>query len=299
MPNPAQKKRIMRSFVMSEISAVDEPAQAPARNVIMKRDDTVITEKGDKTAETVGTTEPTKETVMAGDENAAHTAELKKRDDELAKSTAEIAKLNAVVNMKAAHRAHYETLSSADQETFLKQDDAEREGILENLAKANPVIFKSANGTEYFKNDDPRLVALAKERDEEKKQSAAIIADAVAAKIEKRVADIMPNLPGEPLAKAALVSGIEDCEEEVRKQAEDILRAANAIVTKFTGTLGHSAGGSTDITQGAQDKLNQIISKVMEVDELDRPAATKKVMNTPVGNQLYKQATAERNAAAA
>ena len=221
MPNKP-KRRIMRSFKMSEISAVDSPAQEGAGALLMKRNgiekgysdlvdiftssadghqhgvrfavyedgtsrievsyaagedgeshdhqvmrssdgSLVLSENQGHThtldadalqralismtvgkssdAENIGN-QPTEDgmTQKATSSDAAgdQSAEIKKRDDE-------IARLNAIVSMTPEHRAHYDALSSeARRADFLKMDIGQREDVLEQAEKANPVGWHSA-----------------------------------------------------------------------------------------------------------------------------------------------------------
>lgn len=164
-------KRIMRSFKLNEISAVDAPAQKHARMLIMKRaepldkqieerlaaelaDEVLKAQKAALAKETAMTEDDIKKAVDAAVAKAAD--DLAKANAELAKAQAEIAELK----MSDAHKAYAKSagLSETARAEFVAKSDAERNVFIAanpiekslpvevqkalDVAKANEVILK-------------------------------------------------------------------------------------------------------------------------------------------------------------
>lgn len=369
-------KNIMRRFRLDEISAVDDPAQAPAKTLIMKRNDPVdkglvdmvttseeghqhgveityyddkphiylshaagpdgehhnhdilvrdgefvITEnvghtheldadmvqrammtlaldrkrapeKSGKTAEPVGNTQPTEIDMAA--ENAAHTAEIQKRD-------AQIDQLNAIVNLTPEHRAHYESLTKSAKSSFLNAEEADRDAAIEKALAANPVVYTAEDGTEFRKKDDAKLIAMAKKFDEQSKELAIAKVDNQQAAFEKTATDQLNLLPGETIAKVALLKGIAAIEDkEIKEQAVKILADANKIAGMAFTTVGKTIPSDGVGAPGsAQQALDAMVEKVKTEEGLDTAKAYEKVLGTSQGAQLQQLAKRERRALAA
>lgn len=242
-----------------------------------------------KSADDLGT-QPTEGT-MADKNVDTLSADLKKRDEE-------IALLKAVIDLTPEHRAHYDTLPANRQEDFVRKSHAERSADLEAVEKGNPVIYTDGLGAEYRKSDDPRLVAMAKERDTERDEVAKMRTDAEQATFEKAAETTLGLIPGEKVVKVALVrvisKNIDD--EETRGKVLEMLEAANKVYRMALGTQGVSdtlAPANTSIAKAA-DVLAQAVDACAKAEGISKAKATEKVLATAEGQRLYDAARVER-----
>ena len=283
MPTISPKKRIMRALKISEISAVDNPAQAHATMLIMKRDDTEdIKRPAAKTSPADPGTRPL-EDKMADPTAAEVSAEITKRDET-------IAKLQAVLDLNPAHRAFYDTLSKSRQEDFLTSSNAAKDEMIKASDAANPVIFTASDGTEFRKNDDPRMVEMAKKWDADRAEVAKLRLDAEQTTFEKRADEVMGLIPGDKVEKIAIVRRLNQIDDEdLRKKAFAVLENANKVYKMALTTMGVSDTSTPSDFGKASPRqlLDGAIAACAKEDGISIEKATTKVMETAEGQRLY------------
>ena len=179
---------------------------------------------------------------------------------------AQVATLTAVAALSGVHKTHYDSLDDDGKTAFLKLDDSKKDQEIEDAeakkADADPVVYTADNGDIFKKSDDPRLVKMAKERDEERKENIRLQKKAEDTALEKRAETELANLPGDIGVRKALLratDGIED--EETRKGALAALKAQNARM----------GGAFTTVGVGGEPAI-QASTKKEAADELDRLA---------------------------
>ena len=219
---------------------------------------------------------------------ADHAAELQKRD-------ATIANLQLVIGLSPEHRAYYDSLPLAKREDFLTSTDAAKAAFIEAAKAANPVVYTAADGTEYRKSDDPRLVKMAEERDADRKEAAAMRLETENVRFEKTADELLGLLPGEKAEKIALVRAVAKIDDEpTRAGVHKLLAAANKICTMAMTTIGKAAPVAVD-SASAESVLQAEIRKLREADpNLSEAQATSKLMDTAAGQALYKAYQNER-----
>lgn len=212
---------------------------------------------------------------------AAHTAELAKKD-------AEIAKAKKVSDMTDAEKAKYNAMSDTDKEDFLGKSAEQRAAIIKNDTDANPVVYKSASGEEYRKNDDSRLVTMAKQSDDNAKLAKAEREARENSELKKRANDTFKNLPGTEDEKAALLKSIEAIPDEaVRKKAlESVIAGDNALKAAFT-RKGANDGSSVE-KSSALDQLDALAKEHEKLHKCSYAKAYDTVIQTPAGRELYQ-----------
>lgn len=275
-------RKILRALRIDEISAVDKPAQAGARFTLMKRavapsDDKPVT-KGDTPMD------GKKYEDMTDAEKAAYDKTMADKMKKAGQDAADLAKANQIIALKAGEREHYDTLKGDDADAFLKMDEATRTATVDaaKVAKAesDPVIYKSANGTDYRNSDDPRMVDLAKQADDNAKQARIEKAAREDTVYMKRAGDELGNLGGSEAGRAALlkaVDGIED--EDARKEAAAALKSANDAADGIFETNG------VRITKGdpgqavAKSDMEAGIQEIMKRDNCTRSKAMTELAN--------------------
>jgi len=348
-----KNRRIMREFMIKELSAVDRPAQGGALAVLMKRDDEDDKDDDYKTAKTRRRVKDSLseflEAVEDEDDELAEAAkksisavpaladllhskgdtemsdaekkqidDLQKKVDELNKAleaatAEEPAKKNAalqgeVETLKAQmkeltskaeaadkakadaealaklsddEKAHLDSLEKADREGFLAMSAEERTKLMRKSDDDNPVVYKSeASGEEYRKNDDPRLVKLAKQADENDRLAKAEREKREAAEFAKRAEEapydgfaIEKAKDGEDeVTKADVVRAISKMDDGPRKVLEKWLGVGSKAISAAFGSIGHSH----EQAQKSANDFEKRINEIMKRDEIDRLKAMSK-----------------------
>ena len=295
-----EKRRIMRDFTIEEISAVDRPAQAGAKVTLMKRADKAQNHKERKMDFTkMSDDELSKMDMekMSDDDKKKWMAEKDKRAKMSAEKAAKkLEKAEKVIALKADERAHYDALDDAGRQSFLELGtEAQTEAVQKAAvakADANPVIYKSLDGEEFRKNDDARMVAMAKRADEQAKIIAKQAEDAEKTAYAKRAEDELPNLGGDVPGRAALLKAIDGIEDdELRKSAGEALKSANIAAGDNFTSKGHSfgrTGAAGSVAKAATaNEFEAAVQDVMKADGCSRSVAIAKVGRT--NGNLAKQ----------
>jgi len=210
-----------------------------------------------ETAEAIGTSGET--TMSDQNKNVAETA----ANEELETLKSDLAKAQRLAELNDAEKAYLKGLGEDAQTEFLTLDAEGRQSEIEKSTEENSVIFKSLNGTEYRKSDDPRLVELAKESDEEKKKRAKEL-----------------SIPGDESAKANLLKAIDTLPEGERAGALELLKANAERLSKAETTLGTTEAPADD----SADPVDGIAKKLRDADpSLTPEQAYSKALSTPEG----------------
>lgn len=231
----------------------------------------------------------TKEASAMPDDKKKTLEELEKsieeKDVELKKVNEELEVVKAVSALTDAEKAHYNTLEGEDQASFLKLAPEARKDVLEKLAAQDAVVYTDEEGNEYKKSDDPRLVAMAKKADEDRKLAKTEREAREKVELEKRADEELKNLPGEQAVKVEVlkaVDGIKD--EETRKSAQALLKAGNDALEKSFEELGSRGEGF----QKATDELDAMAKKHAADNSVSYAEAYNKVIETEEGKKLYE-----------
>lgn len=287
-------KRIMREFRINEISAVDAPAQQGATVVLMKRNDA---SKGDA----AGLHKNPADTTVETQEATAMSDDTKKADERITELQAKLAAAEAVAEMTDAQKAHHKSLSADEAKAYLAKSNDERQRIAEAaVAKANEangVVYTAADGTEYRKSDDPKLVQLAKDRDADRKELAKERAERENERLEKRADAEFNHLGGERPVRAAIVKALEGIDDQHRDDAIRIVKAHNDKLAPLFKTAGVATQKSESTGQSASDELDELAKARAEKDGITEAEAYQKVLETEDGQRLYAQHRAEKSQA--
>ena len=198
---------------------------------------------------------------------------------------AQVASLTAVAALSGVHKAHYDTLGDSEKEAFVKMDAADRDKAIkaEEAAKADadPVVYKcEATGEEFRKSDDQRMVSMAKQMDEDRKETIRLQKKSADDDLTKRAEDDLSHFPGDLTVRKSIlkaVDGIED--EDTRKAALDALKAQDAKLAPAFTTVG--AGGTpavkADTQTEAESELDKLAKDRAAKDKTDFYTAYEKV----------------------
>lgn len=223
-------------------------------------------------------------------ENDMTKEEIEKLQADLAKAQAGETVAKKLAALNDAEKAHYNTLSDADKETFLGKSAEDRTGIIKNLSDANPVVFKSASGAEFRKNDDPRLIEMAKQSD----SNAAIAkaaTDALANNdLQKRATDLFKNSPGTAEDKSAMLKALEAIPDEaLRKKAIETAKAGDAALAAAFTRKGATGGKDSTEKGAATEQLDEMAKEHAKVNKCSFEKAYDTVIQSPEGKPLYQQ----------
>lgn len=201
----------------------------------------------------------------------AQVAELKKKLDD-----AEV-----IAKMNDDEKEYLANLDKEAAEAFRGASAADRAKMMKKSADSDEV-FKSADGHEIRKSAvGDGVFAILKSQDEalrSTREEMVKAADrALTVEFTKKAEDEFANLPGEIVAKVAVLKGMNSMDEAARETLNAMLKAGNDALAKGFQTFGHSGGKPSDITKAA--KLDAAIKKIMDNDpSVSRAIAMTKAM---------------------
>lgn len=219
---------------------------------------------------------------MTPEEIKAKAAKDKLDADAMKKSLDDLTAANAVLSILATmsdvENGYHASLDDAGKAEFLAKSAADRVSIAKaaevNKAAADPVIFKSADGQEFRKSDDPRLVSMAKQMDADRKELAISKAAAQNAAFAKTANEDFKYLPGDENVRIALAKAVDGIADETLKAgALAALKAHNAKMAPAFKNVGAGGQAVSDTDDGSQaqadaelDALAKSIAKAEGVD---------------------------------
>lgn len=293
-------RRIMRSFKLNEISAVDRPAQKGARMTILKRDD------GNDPLRTAsphhvekGILDMTPEEVkkMIDDAVKVATADLTKKLSDTETALATITK--AAKKKPAADDGDPEP--DADDAT----QKAWRPYVAKMVAKAvadttAKLEADFAKREAVIKGDEVLTMDGVTIRKSETTESNFAFMKAQADRIEiadftKRAETEIPTLVGEMVAKAKALRAVSKLGEDDRKVIEAMLKGGEAMARLAMKSKGHDTTTVNENT--ATGQLNKMATDYATTHKVDFAKAYSAVIETPAGQELYAKAETERKAA--
>jgi hypothetical protein len=244
----------------------------------------------DQTAETTAAREDQSMTQQSN-QAADVTAVEKKFEEQIASLTKRAERAEALASLSDAHRAYAKSLVTSDEvDSFVASSETDRTSIVAKAAESNAVVYTSMDGTSYRKNDDGRLVKMAREMDEEKKKRMKMEQEAYKADLEKRAAELA-HIPGDLNARVALLKGIDSLQAEERAIAISALKAQNDRLGKSFQTIGTSSAPSADENL---DPLDSLASDIAKRDGISFEKAYAKALNTVEGQKLYNRHVEKR-----
>lgn len=195
----------------------------------------------------------TPEEIKAKAAKDAKDADMNKSLEDLQAKNAE---LTVLASMTDVEKAYHATLDDAGKTEFLAKSAEERTTIAKaaeaNKAAADPVIFKSADGQEFRKSDDPRLVNMAKQMDADRKELAISKAAAKNAAFAKTAREDFQFLPGDENVRIALAKAVDGIEDETLKAgALAALKAHNTKMGPAFKSLGAGGQATSDVDDGS------------------------------------------------
>lgn len=230
------------------------------------------------------------EAAAGGEENTmADDVALKVAEQRLTELQAQIALFKSIAEMTDAQKAHYNGLSEAGRSEFVKLAPERRAEIVTAAKAADPVVYTSADGTEFRKSDSAVLVAMAKRNDELAAELVAAKAARDNDRLEKLAGETMSHLPGELTVKTTLLRAVEGiADEKLRKGALEILTAAESA---FSGGFEVIGVSSAPQSTSANARLDEMAKAEAAKSNVSYEQAYAKSLQTPEGRRLYREAS--------
>lgn len=274
---------------IDETSGVDNPAQVGARAVIFKRHVDPLAGGGAGGVASNESNTPrgtgAQETKMTDKTPAEKELDAVKK--QLDAQATELLIAKAEGSLSDAERALYRGLDVAGQESFRKSTPEQRLEKVRAASEQNPVVYTNISGEAFRKNDDPRLIAMAKQADVDRKAFIAEKESRERESLAKRAETELSNLPGKPEEKVSLLKALEAVPAEQREGVRSILKAANDSLAKGFEERGTSTGTSNT---GAEQRLEKVVEDHAKSKSLPIAKAWDEVLKTSEGKQLYAEA---------
>ncbi len=285
------KKRIMKTARLDEISLVDCPAQAGAKIVLRKRDTNILPQddagrlnKGTNPGTTPAVNGGNQENRMTPEEKAAFE---KAANDKLVEMQKRAERAEQIATLTDGQKGLFAKMDSKEQDSFLALKPEDRQAEVAKALDSNPVVYKTADGEEFRKNDDPRLVAMAKRADADRK--ARIDAETVTKRerLAKRAEGL--TLKGDLDTKIALIEALDAIPVEKRAKVEELLKGAEGAVGLALETRGTSGEQSTEGVK-PEDALQALAKKHKDANpKLSDAEAYMAAVKSDEGKALYRK----------
>lgn len=184
---------------------------------------------------------------------AKKAAELEAQVAALTKSLADA---EVLAKLSDDEKAYLDGLKDEDAEKFKAADAATRKSMMTKAAEADEV-FKSAEGHEIRKSvvGDGVFAILKSQADSIKAtrdELAKTAERAQTVELTKRAEDELGNLPGEMVAKVAVLKGLASLDKHAQATLTAMLKAGNEALAKGFQSYGVSGGKPQDITKAAK-----------------------------------------------
>ncbi len=217
------------------------------------------------------------------------TTKKEEKSPEVVALEKQLAEARALAELSDTHKAHYATLKGAAKPAFLKKSADERDADVQAVKLADDIVFKAADGTEYRKSDDPRLVKMARQGDEDRATLAKERDARRTAEYAKRAGEDFGHLTGEADTKVALLKAVDEItDEEVRGKVTELLKSTDNGIAEALRTRG-TKGGTQAADGDAHAKLEGLAREHAKTANVSFEKAYNAVLDTPEGKALYAQ----------
>ncbi len=216
----------------------------------------------------------------AAEEQATKILDLEKR----------LAEQTALAALTDPEKTFLKALPEDKRSAFLTAAPAARTQQIQKVADANTVEYTSDSGEVFRKNDDPRLVMLAKRGDEDRRIAKAEREKRENLELEKRATEEIGTLPGTDAEKVALLKAVGDIkDEEVRGKVEKMLQAQSVEMGKAFKKLGTVAAPEGPDGASAEAKLEKMAVEKAKADGIPIEKARDEVLQTEEGGRVYAE----------
>ena len=284
----SKPKKIMRSFNMNFISAVDNPAQEGARSLLLKRQSTednsaVLAETSEQ--EALKSESPVTPTITKTNEEDTMNEEIQKSLDSM---VARLEKAEKIAGLNDVEKSHYNSLDASGKDAFLSSDAESRESTIEKSKGEDPVVYTDANGIDYHKSDDIRLINSVKSSDKAIEKAKQLTESRHMDLLKVQAKEDLACYPGEECTKVALLNKVSEIVDDVTRDAVlEMLKANNTELSKAFESQGHSV--VVEKAAGPEAELNKLADEIAKRDNISFEVAYVKALDSEEGASLYAQ----------
>lgn len=297
----ATKKRILKDFILTEISGVDRPAQPTATIAIMKK--------------APGTPDPIADLVRSAIERhmTDHLTKAKTEADTMTEAEKQKAAIDALTKkvdeLTAANEANAQLakMSDAEKEFMTNMDDDAKKAFAsmteeerkakmkmaknatETLTVNGVTVNKAAVGSDVFGILQAQQDQLAQQATDVAKAQEAVANAAFA----KRAADEFGAVPGTAEEVAAVLKTFNVMPEAVRNTAEAVFKAAQEMAVKAGVQVGHPGKTGKTGDESPLEKLETLAKNYAEANKVNYNTAYAAVIEANA--ELYEAALNEGN----
>jgi hypothetical protein len=222
--------------------------------------------------------------------------ELLRKD--LASTAAKLEIATAEASFTDDQRAVYGRLDESGKVEFRKLDVDGRRARVAQAVGENPVVYTSEGGEFFRKNDDPRIVAMAKRADEQTRIARSDREALVLERLEKRAGELNHLPESKPGVKVALLKAIDGiADKDLRDGALALVKAGNEnLAGAFAPAAGVSFGPEIGATGNQANDAAVKLRKMAETNVENGKAKTIEqgyalAMGTREGYALSKAST--------
>lgn len=158
---------------------------------------------------------------------------------------AENARLAKMLELDDSERAFMKAMPKDQQDAFLNASVQDRATAVKKAKEGDEVVYKTDDGREFRKSDDPRLVAMAKQHDDTARELKKAREEQAASNFAKRAQEEIPHLPGTATERGALLKAIEAMPQEQRASALAAVKAGSAAMSGTFKRHGSADAGAT------------------------------------------------------
>lgn len=150
------------------------------------------------------------------------------KDLQIADLTKRAERAERIAKMSGAHKTHFDSLTGDDAEAFLAKSASERDAIIADVGKraaeAVAVVYTSkTTGAVFRKNDDVRLIEMAKREDEREEKIEK-------AEIESLAKSHLGNLAGEDGVHGFVMAACRDYAKRLGEPGKALLEKAQTAM---------------------------------------------------------------------
>lgn len=276
----------MQEFALDEISFVEEGMQELARAEITKFSVPKMESTMNDQKETQAT-EPAEKTVES----------VEKLQEKLAAMEEKFDKHLSIAALSGAEKTHYDSLSEADQDSFLAKTAEQRTAELtEKTTADDPVVFEGVDGIQVLKSQGPEFLSMAKNLDALTRKAARLEQEQVDATFRKRAEVDFAHLPGSVDTRVAILKAVESIDaDDVKEQALQVLKAKADSFAAMQGTLGMSG---EEFPKESVSSAHDELEKLAKAHQVAHPGKTyakayQEVTRTKQGRELLQRHYAE------
>ena len=147
------------------------------------------------------------------------------------------ARADAIIALDRDSREYLDSLDDAGKDSFLSKSTGERGELVKAKAEGNAVVYTSADGEQFRASDDPRLVAMAKRGDADRKAAKDAEEGRQTEMLKRRVAKF-DKVKGTEDAKVKILKALDVLDEPTKKVAYEILESANEMAKNSYEEIG-------------------------------------------------------------